>query len=94
MAAPAERAVHDLRAEGGVARIEPALLERVLEDDVGERAILLDAQEDAQRLVARRRDRAGSQDRAHAVTSVSRAPGPSRAPRRKASQLMAFRLSG
>ena len=53
VAPPAERAVNDLGAQPGIARIELCLLERVLERDVGEGAVLLDADQDAERLVAR-----------------------------------------
>jgi hypothetical protein len=51
MATPAKRAIDQLRAERRIARLEPGMLEGVLEDDVGEGAILLHAHEDAERLV-------------------------------------------
>src|SRR5262249_7546322 len=94
MAPPAERAADQLGAEGGIARLEPRMLQRVLEDDVGESAILLHAHEDAERLVARLGDGARAQHRTHAWISVTRAPAESRAPRRKSSHAMALRFSG
>src|SRR5262250_2092512 len=94
MAPPAERAVDQLGAEGSIARLEPRMLQRVLEDDVREGAILLHAHEDAERLVARLGDGARAQHRAHPWISVRRAPAESRAPRRKSSHAMALRFSG
>src|SRR6185503_3759945 len=91
---PPQRAVDDLRAERIVARVEAGEVERVLEHDVGEGLVLIDADQDAERLVARLRDGARLQDRAHAASEVTRAPAPSRAPRRKFSHAIAFLFSG
>src|SRR4029450_14011708 len=64
MPPPAERAVDDLRAERIVARVEAGEVECMLEHDVSEGLVLLDADQDAERLVARLRDWARLQDRA------------------------------
>src|SRR4029434_7441765 len=94
MSAPPERAVDQLCAQSGVARIEARVLQRVLEHDVGEGTVLLDADEDAQRLVARLRDAPRAQHGTHALISVIRSPGPILEPWRKSSHAMALRLSG
>jgi hypothetical protein len=75
MAAPAQRAVDDLRAERRVAGVQPRPLERVLERDVGEGAIALHPDQDVQGLVPGLRDRAGLEDRTHGTGSLTRAPG-------------------
>src|SRR5207247_5508255 len=94
VAAPAERAVDQLGAEPGIPRFETGVFQCVLQHDVREGAVLLDAHENAERLVARLRHGPRAEHRAHAVISVTRAPGRSRAPRRKSSHAMALRFSG
>jgi hypothetical protein len=66
----------------------------VLEDDVSEGTVLLDAHQDSERLVARLRDWTRAEHRAQAPISVTRAPIDRRAPRRKSGHAMALRFSG
>ena len=94
VAAPAQRAVHDLGAQPRVAGVEVRALERRLEREIGEGAVPLDANQDVERLVPRLGDRSRLEHRAHGTGSLTRAPAARRAPRRKSAHGIALRFSG